>query len=299
MTNIFHVKNFKLIAKIAGGAVVLILVIGLWAIIKVATHAGPAPTISITSPQNNYSLQAQTVSVEGTVSPPEASVLVNGVRVHADKIGHFSYQDPIPNEGKNQIMVIAKSRGKQATSTLTVNRIFTAEEKAAKAKADAEQQAKDQAAAAQDKAVLAKMTTSYDDIQKTTSYYDKAFPESYRESGVILYIKKPDNAKPVLYLKVQYHGDAWLFISSYIFSVDGANYTYLPGKMMRDNSDTVWEWSTDPVNDTTMPIIQAILAGKQAKVRYSGQQYYKDHPISQAEKTAMQDVMDAYGVLGK
>jgi hypothetical protein len=113
----------------------------------------------------------------------------------------------------------------------------------------------------------------------------------------MLYVKKPDSGQPTLYFKVQYHGDEWLFISSYIFNVDGTNYDYVPSKMQKDNSDTVWEWSAEPAGSVAMPIIQAILAGKQSKVRFEGQQYYKDHTISQAEKTAMQNVMDTYNVL--
>jgi nucleoid-associated protein YgaU len=117
-------------------------------------YAGRAPTLTISDPQNNYSVQAQTVSINGKVNPAKISILVNGNRVATDDSGNFSYQAQLSSEGSNQVTIVASNGDKQTTTTLTVNRIFTDAEKTAKAQADADAAAKakadaDAAAAAQ------------------------------------------------------------------------------------------------------------------------------------------------------
>lgn len=107
-----------------------------------AAYAGRAPTLTITDPQNNYTIQAQTITVKGKVSPATSTLLVNGARVHADGDGNFNYQAQLPNEGSNQVTLQATNGDKQVTSSVTINRTFTDEEKAAKAQADAEAAAK-------------------------------------------------------------------------------------------------------------------------------------------------------------
>lgn len=105
-------------------------------------YAGRTPTLTITDPQNNFTIQAQTVTIKGKVSPATSTLLVNGARVHADSDGNFNYQAQLANEGSNHVTLKATNGDKQVTSSVTINRIFTDEEKAAKAQADAEAAAK-------------------------------------------------------------------------------------------------------------------------------------------------------------
>ena len=106
------------------------------------TYAGRAPTVTITDPQNNSSIQAQTVIIKGKVDPANSIVLVNGNRVPTDGSGNFNYQAQLPTEGNNQVAVKVNNGDKQVASSLTINRIFTDQEKAAKAQVEADAAAK-------------------------------------------------------------------------------------------------------------------------------------------------------------
>jgi uncharacterized membrane protein YvbJ len=107
-----------------------------------------APTLTITDPQNNYSIEAQTVSIKGKVNPVQSSLLINDTPVALDNQGSFTYQAQLPDEGNNTITITAANGGKQVSDNLTVSRIFTDAEKAAKAKAAADAEAAQQAEAA-------------------------------------------------------------------------------------------------------------------------------------------------------
>ncbi len=300
-------KKTKFTAKTNTIATVAIVLV--FAVLKISTaYAGRAPSLTITEPASGYTVQAKTVSVKGKVNPAGSMLLINNKRVTVQKDGSFDYQTPVPNEGRNQINITATNGGKKTTNTLSVKRIFTEEEKtaktqadaeaAAKAKVDQEAQAKAKAEAdAKTKAVLSKMGSDYDDIKKTTTYYDKGFPPSYWQSVVMLLIDKPDNGQPTLWMKVTYHGDDWLFVNKYIFNIDGVNYNYIPLSVSRDNNSTVWETSVTLVGDDEMKIINAVLAGTKTKMRYEGDKYYKDRDITAAEKTAMQNVLATYAAL--
>ncbi len=300
-------KKTKFTAKTNTIATVAIVLV--FAVLKISTaYAGRAPSLTITEPASDYTFQAKTVSVKGKVDPAGSVLLINDKRVTVQKDGSFDYQAPVPNEGRNQINITATNGGKKTTNTLSVKRIFTEEEKAAKAQADADAAAKAKAdqeaqskakaeADAQTKVVLAKVTADYDDIKKTTYYYDKTITLGYFQSDVMLFIQKPDNDQPALFMKVQYHSDNWLFVHDYIFSIDGTNYNYIPASVSRDNNSTVWETSLSLVGDDEMKIINAILAGAKTKMRYEGDKGYKDRDITQAEKTPMQNVLAAYAAL--
>jgi hypothetical protein len=138
-TNIIVTASFVAVFAIIGGSMV---------------YASRTPTLSVTEPQNNYSVQAKSINIKGKVNPAKSTLRVNGSPVTVDSHGDFNYEVKLPKEGNNSIDITATNGGNQTGGTLTVSRIFTEEEKTAKAKREqeasvAQQQA--QAAAQQDK----------------------------------------------------------------------------------------------------------------------------------------------------
>ncbi len=123
------------------GVIVGILALGCGAV----AYASRTPSLSITSPETGTSIQAKTVSIEGKVSPSSSQITVNG-SVVATTNGSFNYEFHLDNSVEsNSIAIEVKNGNKTVGKTLTVNRIFTDEEKTAiqqaKLKAQQEQDA--------------------------------------------------------------------------------------------------------------------------------------------------------------
>jgi tetratricopeptide (TPR) repeat protein len=146
---------------------------------------------------------------------------------------------------------------------------------------------------------LSKMRKKYDDVQEITWYYDKTSPRYTNYNNVAIYIGIKKDSSPWLRFRIQYTADDWLFINKYIFKIDDSTYEYTPENAVeRDNSTTVWEWSDESVESNIYKIITAVIQSKNCKIRCEGDQYYKDRIITKAEKQALQNVLDAYVVLG-
>jgi hypothetical protein len=74
----------------------------------------PAPTVTITSPENNAIFATSLVGVTGTVDDPDASVTVNGVQV-ANESGSYETQLTL-QEGGNLITVVATNDAGEGTA---------------------------------------------------------------------------------------------------------------------------------------------------------------------------------------
>jgi hypothetical protein len=105
---------------------------------------GKPPTLTVIWPQNDYSIKARTVAVKGRVIPAQSTVLISadetigsGDHVIPDNNGNFVDQVQLPREGFNRITVTANDGDETASSSLTIIRILTDEEKAADARAKA------------------------------------------------------------------------------------------------------------------------------------------------------------------
>ncbi len=69
-------------------------------------------------------------------------------------------------------------------------------------------------------------------------------------------------------------------------------------KVERDNGyGGIWEWYDTSAEERELEIVRAVIKAKRATLRYDGQQYYRDRAITMDEKSALQRVLDAYGVL--
>jgi hypothetical protein len=145
-----------------------------------------------------------------------------------------------------------------------------------------------------------KMRKETDDVRGVTFYEDKSTTQYNNANSFHLYIGQKD-AQEWLRLRIQYAGDDWLFIENYVIKADGQTFDFSPdySEVERDNgSGGVWEWYDREVTQSDVKMIQAIIASKSTTLRYNGQQYYSDRPITAAEKKALQNVLDAFVALG-
>lgn len=109
---------------ISGAVITVFAVITGWTLF---THR--APTVTASEPQDNQSLQAEVVTVKGSVNPKQSSVTINGAATAVGSDGAFQQEVKLMDE-QTTITIEATNYDKKSTSTLTVNRIFTEAEKA-------------------------------------------------------------------------------------------------------------------------------------------------------------------------
>lgn len=97
------------------------------------------PTITIKEPQNNITVQTETITITGSITPQNASLKINNEKIKTDN-GNFAYPVNLA-VGKNEIKINAKT-WYEGRVNLTVTRELTEAEKEAinqaEAKAEAE-----------------------------------------------------------------------------------------------------------------------------------------------------------------
>jgi hypothetical protein len=140
------------------------------------------------------------------------------------------------------------------------------------------------------------MRKVHDDIEETTWYFDPSSPRVLNQNAFFLYFGTKKGSEPGLWLRIQYHGDDWLFINKYVIKCDSESFEVVPewGEVRRDNYDTVWEWYDCDANDYVLSMVQAVIASRRARLRYQGADYRKDRDITASEKQALKRVLDAF-----
>lgn len=173
------------------------------------------------------------------------------------------------------------------------------EQKLADEKAIAEKEIKEKERLAN---ATKKMSKKYDDVNEITWYRDKSSPAYVNYNGFYTYIGQSKGSKPWLRLAIQYAADDWLFIESYTIKVDGKTYTISEssyGEIKTDSgSGGIWEWLDRQAGSSEYEIIKAVANGKDVKIRFLGKDYHKDKTITEQQKTALKNVLDAYEALG-
>jgi hypothetical protein len=145
------------------------------------------------------------------------------------------------------------------------------------------------------------MRSKYDDIKGITWYYDINTPQYTNYNSFHIYIGKEKTSNPWLRFRIQYAADDWLFIESYIVKTDNSSYTIQTsyGEVERDNGTSgIWEWYDVQMDSYKYNMIKDILKSNNVKLRYEGQQYYKDRSITSTEKQGLKHVLDAFEALG-
>jgi hypothetical protein len=146
---------------------------------------------------------------------------------------------------------------------------------------------------------LRAMVKDTDKVEGIDWYRDKSSPQYNNQNGFFLYIGKKAAGNPFLRLRVQYYADDWLFIESFIVVADGQRFDRVGTKFERDNaSGDIWEWYDEAALAADVEMIRAVIASKDALIRFMGSQYHRDKPITAAQKAALGNVLSAYEALG-
>jgi hypothetical protein len=101
-------------AKVTGADKVIVT-----PVVTLAITQAPALSVEITSPEDGAELTESSVTVNGTVSKPKATVAVNDAEVAVAQDGTFSTQVEL-TEGENTIMVVASLGKQKATASLAI-----------------------------------------------------------------------------------------------------------------------------------------------------------------------------------
>lgn len=145
---------------------------------------------------------------------------------------------------------------------------------------------------------LQKMSKKTDKIESVDWYRDKSSPAYNNQNGFFLYIGKGSTSAPWLRLRIQYFADDWLFIESFSVVADGQRFERGRVKFERDHDSKIWEWYDENLTDADLQMIKALIASKEAVIRFNGRQYQKDKTITASQKAALQNALDAYKALG-
>lgn len=203
----------------------------------------------------------------------------------------------------NIVLSKLKSSTPDATEQIAAVQQMSDELKEIKEKEEAEREEQRLADIA---AKLAKLHTETDEITEVTWYRDKSSSEYVDENSFHIYFGKKDDSGPSLRLRIQYEDDNWLFIEKYIIKTDDDTYTIYTnyGDVNRDNGGgRIWEWLDIPVSENQYEMLKSIATSEKAIIRHEGDQYYDDRTLSNKEKEAIKNVLEAYealdGILSK
>jgi hypothetical protein len=144
---------------------------------------------------------------------------------------------------------------------------------------------------------MKKFKVKYDDISKITWIYSKSKPYYANTMAFYTYIGLHDDGEYFKRLVIRYHGDDWLFVNSIIIKTAEQTHTINTYDIERDNNSDVWEWINLSVGNLEDVIIQQILIGKTAKIRFVGDKYYKDWTLTSKEIKGLQEIEDYYSLL--
>lgn len=133
-------KKYKIISTGAIALALLIIAGGMF-------YSERPPVITIISPQDGYTVQAKEIEIKGTITPKNSQMTLNGfLPVSVDTKGNFTAKFVLKTE-TNTARIEAINNDKTVSKSITVNRIFTEQEKldiklaAEKAQKEAEAQA--------------------------------------------------------------------------------------------------------------------------------------------------------------
>lgn len=147
-------------------------------------------------------------------------------------------------------------------------------------------------------AALAKMAVEKDKVENETWYRDKSTPNTLGHNTFHLYIgQKPDHVW--LRFRVEYSDSDWLFFHKIIVKADGLTFElslFAPETYV--GRGYVSEWIDVNMTKEQYALALAVAASKEATIRLVGRQFHKDRKITESEKKAILNVLQAYKVLG-
>lgn len=120
-------KKTKLTEK--NKSIISIIILLFFIVFKISSdYNHRAPTITITEPENNISVQSKSITIRGIVDPKNSQLQIDGKEVSI-KDGNFEYEAKLTGEN-NSIILVANNLRKKTENSLTINRILSNDERA-------------------------------------------------------------------------------------------------------------------------------------------------------------------------
>lgn len=141
---------------------------------------------------------------------------------------------------------------------------------------------------------ISKLKRQYDEVEKTTWYYNSKFTHNNNSNHVSFYFGLKEN-NVWLRLRMSYYGADWIFFNNVLLSYSGENkeVVFMKNEKETDNSGGyVWEW-IDISGDKYENILKRMAEKQEGLVRFSGK-YSHDHKLTKTEMDAIIEVLDAY-----
>ena len=148
-------------------------------------------------------------------------------------------------------------------------------------------------------APLKRLKHEEDQVEGITWYKHPNQPRyTNSRSTVFLYIgRQSEGASPWLRMKVQYAADDWLFVNRVVAWHDGVKDVLVSGDFERDNNTSIWEWMDVAPDISQVATVRSLATADKAILRFEGQQYHKDVTLSDADKRAILEVLEAFAVM--
>jgi outer membrane murein-binding lipoprotein Lpp len=145
-----------------------------------------------------------------------------------------------------------------------------------------------------------KMRSSKDEINNITWFNSNDTPR-YPKSNIYAYFGKKGDEPPFLRVVLEYDGSNWVFVEKFIIKVDENIHSYTPdyNVVKRDNSGgKVWELYDFSGDLLAQVMLMEIVKSKKTIIRFEGKDKYVDYTLSDKEKNAIKQVLDAFEASG-
>ncbi|MEX1014387.1 MAG: hypothetical protein WDZ80_04470 [Candidatus Paceibacterota bacterium] len=141
-----------------------------------------------------------------------------------------------------------------------------------------------------------KLISRYDEMEDRRIYSDPSTGNNKADDELSLFlVEQEENLQ--LVLSKTYSANNWLFINSMIVLADGQRFTFenLYDQVARETTSIgIKETFQSSVDDELEEAIRAIANAKEAKIRLSGENSYRDIEITEREKRALRNVLAVY-----
>ena len=133
------------------------------------------------------------------------------------------------------------------------------------------------------------LKTNHDKVEGTTWHKSPSLDRAPYQ----LYVGEKDG-KYWLRKVTYYRAEKWLFYSRVVAHIDGDNIELKISKPERDHSNIIWEWTDDRADASDIVVAMKIIEGKDALLRFYGQQYHADKKVTKAMQKGLMDVLKFY-----
>lgn len=150
-----------------------------------------------------------------------------------------------------------------------------------------------------------KMNIKYDDMQQVLFITPKRIHLGCLiEQTFYCYIVQKEGRAPRLRINTELKTQGWIFFNEIIIKTDNENFTldfdYLDKYKKHVGGGMIIESIDILVQMNHLPLLEAIVASKnEVKMRYSGDDYYKDYILSKSEINKLKEIYELYLLKGQ